>query len=316
MKTSSKDKIIKLKKYKYKPRIETLSERIHNSFLNLNNLYNTSNYFNTETKNEIVNPFIDDINSIINELNSIKKESNFDVNSLINEVNLLAQRSLIELSLEKYKLQLKYNYLKIKYDEQLNEISKLMSENKIHKERINELLKRDNQSTKIILSLKEQINHYKKYCTKPKESSINSNETNNIANRIFSDNEPNIEKPLNIVNMKNNDENNKNKIPIIMKFDKINFEIRNDFTSRESKKIIHDSSIDCESRNILYGNNRYKIAKNSNNLDISTYFLSNNKSKKLTPLKFKNNIYFNKKNYNENTNIFKRSSSTIFSNRY
>ena len=209
MEISSKDKIIKLKKYKYKPRIETLNERIDNSFSSLNNLYNTSNYFNTETKKEIVNPFIDNINSIINELNSIKKESNFDVNSLINEVNLLAQRSLIVLSLEKYKLQQKYNYLKIKYDKQLNEISKLMSENKTHKERINELLKRDNQSAKIILSLKEQINHYKNNCTKPKESFINLYETNNTANRIFSDNEPNIEKSLNIINMKNNDENNK-----------------------------------------------------------------------------------------------------------
>ena len=106
---------------------------------------------------EIILPFVHNIKNIINKLNEIKINSNISEDDINDEISLLPDRSLIELSLIKFKLTKKYESIKELYDNQSKELSKLIEENISQRNIIEEYKKAELENSNKIDNLNNEI---------------------------------------------------------------------------------------------------------------------------------------------------------------
>ena len=136
------------------------SEVKRNSFKNIkkNSKIIKNNY--KELKNnekEIILPFVHKIKNLLNKLNEIKNKSNISEDDINDEISLLPDRSLIELSLVKFKLTKKYEFIKELYDKQSKELSKLIEENISQRNLIEEYKKAELENNNKINNLNNEI---------------------------------------------------------------------------------------------------------------------------------------------------------------
>ena len=110
-----------------------------------------------DNEKEIILPFVHKIKNLINKLNEIKNNSNISEDDINGEISLLPDRSLIELSLVKFKLTKKYESIKELYDKQSKELSKLIEENISQRNLIEEYKKAELENNNKINNLNNEI---------------------------------------------------------------------------------------------------------------------------------------------------------------
>jgi len=110
-----------------------------------------------DNEKEIILPFVHKIKNLINKLNEIKNNSNISEDDINGEISLLPDRSLIELSLVKFKLTKKYEFIKELYDKQSKELSKLIEENISQRNLIEEYKKAELENNNKINNLNNEI---------------------------------------------------------------------------------------------------------------------------------------------------------------
>ena len=110
-----------------------------------------------DNEKEIILPFVHKIKNLINKLNEIKNNSNISEDDINGEISLLPVRSLIELSLVKFKLTKKYESIKELYDKQSKELSKLIEENISQRNLIEEYKKAELENNNKINNLNNEI---------------------------------------------------------------------------------------------------------------------------------------------------------------
>ena len=136
------------------------SEVKQNSIKNIkkNSQINKNNYKELkDNEKEIILPFVHKIKNLINKLNEIKNNSNISEDDINGEISLLPDRSLIELSLVKFKLTKKYESIKELYDKQSKELSKLIEENISQRNLIEEYKKAELENNNKINNLNNEI---------------------------------------------------------------------------------------------------------------------------------------------------------------
>ena len=131
-----------------------------NSITNIkkNNKIINNNYEELKgNEKETILPFVHKIKDIINKLNEIKINSNISEDDINDEISLLPDRSLIELSMIKFKLTKKYEAIKELYDNQSKELSKLIEENISQRNIIEEYKKAELENNNKIDNLNNEI---------------------------------------------------------------------------------------------------------------------------------------------------------------
>ena len=263
----------------------------------ITNIKKNSNIINNKYKElkgnekEIILPFVHKIKKIINKLNEIKNNSNISEDDINDEISLLPDRSLIELSLIKFKLTKKYESIKELYDNQSKELSKLIEENISQRNIIEEYKKAELENSHKIDNLNNEIK-----ILKTKLSNCYQ-EIQNYQQQLKKSNNTNIPKislDQTIKNILNNKKDFSLNDTLKKKFNKIN------------------NSLNANFENIL--NNKEKSLKRTNS-DFVKLKEENKIENGISDYRNKKAIYspINKMNINFNNNDLQSTSKDYFS---
>ena len=263
----------------------------------ITNIKKNSNIINNKYKElkgnekEIILPFVHKIKKIINKLNEIKNNSNISEDDINDEISLLPDRSLIELSLIKFKLTKKYESIKELYDNQSKELSKLIEENISQRNIIEEYKKAELENSHKIDNLNNEIK-----ILKTKLSNCYQ-EIQNYQQQLKKSNNTNIPKislDQTIKNILNNKKDFSLNDTLKKKFNKIN------------------NSLNANFENIL--NNKEKSLKRTNS-DFVKMKEENKIENGISDYRNKKAIYspINKMNINFNNNDLQSTSKDYFS---